>query len=205
MGEVVEVGAAGAAVAVILAAGAGRRLGGVAKALLRRPDGVSYLESLANTASAAGVSGCVVVIGEPFAEVTRGEARRLGLEVVVNPAPERGMSSSVEVGFGQAGRGFPGAATGLLWPVDHARVRPDTVRRIIARARPGNIVVPMCAGRGGHPGGFGRDLWPELRRCGSAEQGARTVVHDHPARVVRIDVDDPGVVDDVDRPTDLEC
>ncbi len=200
-----EVAAAGAAVAVILAAGAGRRLGGVAKALLRRPDGSSYLESVATAARAAGVGACVVVVGEPFAEITRTEARRLGLEVVVNPAPELGMSSSVERGFEHVERRHSSAHTGLLWPVDHARVRVDTVRRIIAGAALDNIVVPMFGGRGGHPGGFGRDLWPELRRCNSAEQGALTVVREQPGRVVRIDVDDPGVVDDVDRPGDREC
>jgi CTP:molybdopterin cytidylyltransferase MocA len=185
-------------VTVVLAAGAGRRLGGVAKALLRRSAGATYLESVCAAARAAGAGDGVVVVADPHRADTEAEALRLGWRCALNPAPERGMASSVEVGFAHVRSRFAGAVAALLWPVDHARVRAETVQMLVARAGQGAIVVPRFRGRGGHPTLFGRETWPELEQCGALAQGARSVLRADPGRVVGIDVDDPGVVEDVD-------
>src|SRR5262245_41874103 len=84
--------------AVILAAGSGSRLGGVAKALLPY-RGASYLETISTTARAVGLVDAVVIVAEPFGRDVAAHARRFGLRVRVNPAPERGMASSVALGF----------------------------------------------------------------------------------------------------------
>ncbi len=191
------------AVAVVLAAGAGRRLGGVAKALLAGADGRTFLARVRDAALVAGVRDAIVVVGPPYGDRVRAEAERLGMRVVDNPAPERGMASSVARGFDGAARAFGDAAGGLLWPVDHARVAPRTVRLIVDAGAPGRIAVPAWRGRGGHPTWFGREVWPALARCDEAPDGARSVVRADPARVVRLDVDDRGVVADVDTPEAL--
>lgn len=195
---------AGDVATVILAAGAGRRLGVVAKALLRRDDGASYLETICATASTAGAGIGVVVVGEPHRAVTETEAARLGWPCVLNPDPDRGMASSVEVGFAELAARFAAARAALLWPVDHPGVRPETVERLLSMAEPGRIVIPAFGGRGGHPSIFGRRLWAELARCSRLEHGARSIVRAENAHVTRIDVDDPGVVDDVDTPADRQ-
>ncbi len=188
--------------AVILAAGAGRRLGGVCKALLTTADGTSFLESISSVADAAGVTDKVVVIAEPHAAETRAEAERLGLVCTVNADPSRGMASSIETGFGYASNEFSRAHAALLWPVDHARVRADTVRAVLADGHPDAIRVPVFDGRGGHPTLFGRNLWPELAGCANRDQGARSVLRDNEQRIHRLAVDDAGVVRDVDTPED---
>jgi len=199
-------GAIGVA-AVILAAGAGTRLGGVAKALLAY-RGRSYLETVAATARAAGCVDAVVVVGAPFGDDVGAHARRLGLRVRVNPAPERGMASSVAIGFA-AIAGGPAAAA-WLWPVDHPAVTAATLGALIAAlieapgAPPGDAVdvaQPRYHGRGGHPPLIRRALWPRLASCAGAPDGARGVLR--AARVVAVDVGDPGVVRDVDTPADL--
>jgi CTP:molybdopterin cytidylyltransferase MocA len=188
-------------IAVVLAAGRGSRLGGVAKALLPF-EGESFLARVAGTVAAAGGGEILVVVGPPHGGAVRAEAARLGLAVVENPAPERGMGSSVAAGFtALAGRDAPAA---LLWPVDVARVAAPTVAAVVAVATPGRIVVPTFRGRGGHPAAFGRDLWEELAGCDLLPEGARTILHRDPARVTRLPVDDPFVLADVDVPADLE-
>lgn len=187
---------------VIVAAGAGRRLGGVAKALL--PAGQSsFLAAIAATAAGAGAGRVVVVVGPPHGEPVASEARRLGLEVADNPDPDRGMSSSVAIGFGHALERFGDAAAALLWPVDHARVVQITVARLLAEVDPGRAVIPTWRGRGGHPTAFGRALWPELAGCAALPRGARSVLERDAGRVLRIEVGDPGVTADVDRAEDL--
>lgn len=181
--------------AVVLAAGAGRRMGGVAKALLRTPRGESYLATIVACAAEARVTArdVVVVIGPPYGEAVAGEVARLGGEVVRNPAPERGMMSSVALGFAaMAAHAQVDAA--LLWPVDHPAVSPATLRILIERGEG----VPAREGRGGHPPLVPRRLFAALAGGAEVAGGARTILRELP----RIAVDDRGVIADVDQPAD---
>jgi molybdenum cofactor cytidylyltransferase len=191
----------GGVAAVILAAGAGTRLGGAAKALLPH-RGTSYLAAIAATAREVGLADAVVVVGAPFAGEVAAHARQLGLRVRVNPAPERGMASSVALGFA-AVAGGPAAAA-WLWPVDHPAGAAATLRRLVDALGPGDDVArPYHLGRGGHPPLIARALWPALAACAGEAEGARAVLRR--ARSVAIEVDDPGVVRDVDTPADREA
>ncbi len=193
------------AVTVVLAAGAGLRLGGVAKALLRGGDGASFLSIIAARAAQGGAPVAVVVVGEPHREATEREARRLGLCVAVNADPGRGMASSVATGFSLARAREWDAQVALLWPVDHARVAPATVDAVVRASDARRIVVPTFDQRGGHPTAFGRSTWAALAACDQAADGARSVLRAHAELVVRVPVDDPGVLADVDTPADREA
>lgn len=186
--------------AVIVAAGAGSRLGGVAKALLAY-RGKTYLETIATTGRAVGLVDAVVIAGEPFGQEVAAHARQLGLRVRVNPAPERGMASSVALGFGAIANGP--AAAAWLWPVDHPAVTAATLLQLIAALGDADVAQPRHGGRGGHPPLIRRALWPQLAACGNQPGGARDVLR--AARVAAVDVDDPGVVLDIDTPADLEA
>ena len=50
---------------------------------------------------------------------------------------------------------------------------------------------------------FARELFVELAAA-PEDQGARAVVAADPSRVAYVDVDDPGVLTDLDTPEDLE-
>ncbi len=200
-------GQGGAPVLVVLAAGAGRRLGGVAKALLRL-GGLSYLERICQTARAGGAGRGVAVVAPPYGEAVAVEARRLGLDVVENRQPERGMASSIELGFAWAMERGAGAA--LLWPCDHPAVKVETVRALLAAleaetgsgsgsaAAPIVAIIPTVAGRGGHPALIARALFPALAHCAAAPEGARTVLRAAATR--RLALADAGCVVDVDEP-----
>jgi CTP:molybdopterin cytidylyltransferase MocA len=187
--------------AVILTAGAGRRLGGVAKALLRTTDGRTFLAKIVATARDVGVVDAVVVVGPPHGEVVSALARELGCRVVVNPAPERGMASSVAVGF--AALGGSKATAAWLWPVDHPHVSVATLELLIAAIDTHAGSRPMWGGRGGHPPLVARSLWPQLASCGDVDGGARAILAN--ADVVAVPVGDRGVVRDIDTPADLEA
>lgn len=189
--------------AVILAAGAGRRLGGINKALLSTADGGSFLEAIATTLAAAGITDIVVVIGPPHQADTFSEVTRLGLGCTVNPDPDRGMGSSVAAGFDHASRAFARSCAALLWPVDHPRVAVATVRAVAAAADEASAVIPTHADRGGHPTAFGRKLWPALAGCDRLPMGARSVINAHSTQKIRVAVADPGITADVDLPGDL--
>lgn len=186
---------------VIVAAGQGARMGGIAKALLDL-HGRSFLECIASRCRKAAIDEIVVVVAPPHGRETQDEAMRLNLATVENARPELGMGSSVAVGFEFAVSSFDSDAC-WLWPVDHPRVELATLHKLAAYRSRDSVVIPSYADRGGHPVLVGRDIWPELAACSEAEQGARTIFHSQPRRVQRVVVSDRGIAMDIDRPADL--
>jgi molybdenum cofactor cytidylyltransferase len=186
--------------AVILAAGAGTRLGGVAKALLQGRDGRTFLSQILATAREVALEHAIVVVGPPFGDAVAAHAHEFGAEVAVNPEPARGMSSSVALGF--AALEQTSCTSAWLWPVDHPDVSPATLHALVAALGAHAAVRPVHHGHGGHPPLIRRALWPQLAASTGIDGGARTVLH--AAGVHDVAVEDPGCVRDVDTAVDLE-
>jgi molybdenum cofactor cytidylyltransferase len=64
------------------------------------------------------------------------------------------------------------------------------------------LVAPFHAGRRGHPVGFAAGLGAELLAA-NGDAGARDILARHASSLTRLDVDDPGILIDVDTPGDL--
>lgn len=161
-------------------------MGGAAKALLMR-NGKTFLSRIVEL-----VSDPIVVVGPPYGDQVAAHARDLGARVVENPAPERGMASSVALGFAAVD-----ADAAWLWPVDHPDVVAATLRTLIASLGHHAAARPVYQGRGGHPPLIARSLFGALAVC----TNARDVLAN--ADTVDVVVDDRGCVRDIDRPEDL--
>ncbi len=187
---------------VVLAAGSGTRLGGVAKALLRAGDR-TYLRAIVETLRTVGCSDAIVVVGQPFLETVVAEARALGARTIVNPDPARGMASSIALGFAALADIPPEIEAAWLWPVDHPDVSTATLRALIAALGDHDVARPSCDGRRGHPPLIAHRAWPRLAACDRVDGGARAVL----AKLDGVDVavHDRGVVLDIDTPADVEA
>jgi CTP:molybdopterin cytidylyltransferase MocA len=186
-------------VAVILAAGSGRRMGGP-KALLRF-GGETFLTRAARLLARPGVASVVAVVGPAALGAAAEAAPPAGAKIVLHPRPEEGMLSSILRGLDEADA--DGADAVLLHPVDHPLVEAATVDRVVAALGAGAVVaVPTHGLRRGHPGGFARAAFSELRAA-PAQRGARAVLADHPEWVVHVP-GDPGCVLGIDTPADYE-
>ncbi len=193
--------------AVILAAGSGSRLGGVAKALLVH-EGRTFLEHIVDLVRADGGGPCIVVVGAPYGDEVARYARSLpgmGMFTVHNPDPSRGMASSIALGFTyvEPSTRLAGVQAAYLWPVDHPFILPSTLARLREVAIEGTIARPTYRGRGGHPPLIPRAQWAQFASCTDVEGGARGVMSK--LRVVDVVVDDPGVVRDVDTSEDRKA
>ncbi|GAA1713105.1 nucleotidyltransferase family protein [Isoptericola hypogeus] len=151
----------GPTVAVLLAAGAGARLGRGPKALLPH-GGRPLVEHVAEVLADGGCDTVVVVLGAQ-ADRVRSEAglkerprrpddahpreaagpRSGRVAVVVNPAWATGMASSLRAGVAAALDA--GAARVVVAHVDQPGVRPDDVARLLAAHRPGRVTVSRWA------------------------------------------------------------
>ena len=184
--------------AIILAAGKGSRLGGVCKAALRREDGQTFVDAVCGTARAAGCDRVVVVAAEPHLEEARSVSAGHCDELVVNPAPERGMASSIAVGLAA----LMDAEVALVWPVDHAWVSACTVEAILTTSSRDTIVVPTYQGRGGHPTAFGARFFADIHASVDRIGGVRNLLWG--TGIVRLPVGDGGVTKDWDTPHSKE-
>jgi molybdenum cofactor cytidylyltransferase len=186
-------------VAVILAAGAGQRMGGP-KALLRLGRH-SLLALVAERLRRPDIESICAVIGHEAACVRREAEAPADITLLENPDPGAGMLSSVQCGLRHADG--QGADAVLIHPVDHPLVDPATIDRVCAALERGAaIAVPSWENRRGHPAGFARAAWSALQEA-PADRGARAVLHEHPDWVVHV-TGDAGCLDGIDTPADYE-
>lgn len=125
------------------------------------------------------------------------------VKVLVNAGADEGMGSSLRLAASALPPEADAVVVGLA---DMPEVDPSTLSALVAAWRPlgpRGIVAPTCKGERGHPVVLGRDHFPALRSL-SGDSGARTILKDHAADVKLVPVEDPGVLIDLDRPSDLE-
>jgi molybdenum cofactor cytidylyltransferase len=173
------------------------------KALLpASPGGPTFVARLSATLIAGGVAD-VIVVARPDDLALAEEVARLGakIRVVLNPHADQGQLSSLLAGLNAADH--PGVHGLLVTPVDAPFVREDTVARLLATfdARKAPLVRATCGGRHGHPVIFGRAVFDALRQA-DPSVGARAVVQAHASEAIDVEVDDAGVLHDIDGPDD---
>ena len=106
-------------------------------------------------------------------------AKERGFEVVINPAPERGMSSSVRLGTEYILT--TGEYDGILYAVaDQPNLSASTVEKLIDafEREPACIWAPEAEGKRGNPVIFPASLFPELVQI-SGDKGGRRVIAAH--------------------------
>jgi len=183
---------------ILLAAGESRRMG-YPKPLLQIGN-ETFVAHLA-IAMLAVVPHLTVVIGAHAERVRPAIPTDPRISIVENRDYLRGQLSSIKAGL----RSFsPGAAAALIHLTDHPTVKPDTFAAVIERYRQSQkpIVIARNEGHRGHPVLFDRTMFPELLSA-PEDQGARVVVNNNASRVVYADVDDAGILLDLDTPEEL--
>jgi molybdenum cofactor cytidylyltransferase len=190
---------------VILAAGRSSRMGR-AKALLPCGAGEeSFVRRLARALSEGGVRD-VLIVGRPDDRALRDEVAAMPgpARFVENPRADAGQLTSLVAGLEAAD--VPGTRGLLVTPVDAPLVAPATVAALLAvfASTGAPVVRAVHGGRHGHPVVFSRSVFESLRRADPAV-GAKAVLRAHADAIVNVEVDDAGVVADVDTVADYRA
>jgi molybdenum cofactor cytidylyltransferase len=132
---------------------------------------------------------------------TLAAVRASGLPWHLEDAGHPGMGDSIAA----AVRATPGAAGWLILPADLPLVQPATLQAVAAALGPSaQAAQPHYRGQRGHPVGFAASAFAQLAGL-SGNQGAAPVLRALRAarQVADIEVDDIGVVTDIDTPDEL--
>jgi molybdenum cofactor cytidylyltransferase len=160
--------------------------------------GVLLIDRTVGSLLDAGVHRVLVVCTAVDALTRAACPRDPRVRIVVNAHPERGMFSSIQAGMAEAGD-----TDLLVLPGDMPFVRSETIRLVADHLQDADVVViPAIGNRRGHPIAIPSRLRSGLLACGpeSSLKEALRQIHAVP-RI--LDVDDPGVLRDVDVPADL--
>jgi molybdenum cofactor cytidylyltransferase len=191
---------------VVLAAGAGTRFSREpGTKLMARLDGRPVLEHVLDAVRAFEPSDTIVVLGFGAGSV-EGSIAWAGEERVVNPHPERGIGSSIMVGFTALAAHDDAIDGAFIVLGDQPRLRTDVLEALADRAAGTRraIVVPRYADDPGprNPVLLMRAAWPlvtELR----GDHGLGPLLAAQPSLVETVAI--PGSMPDVDEPLDLEA
>jgi molybdenum cofactor cytidylyltransferase len=183
---------------ILLAAGESRRMG-YPKPLLQIGN-ETFIEHLTK-AMLTVVPHLTIVIGAHADRVRLAIPDDPRIATVENRDYLRGQLSSIKTGLRAIA---PDAAAALIHLIDHPTVKPETFAAVAERYRETRppIVIARHEGRRGHPVLFDRVMFAELLQA-PEDQGARVVVNNNASRVVYADVDDAGILLDLDTPEEL--
>lgn len=120
------------------------------------------------------------------------------VQFAVNPDPERGQLSSLQTGLAAV----PSSVEGFLFtPVDSPAVQESTLDQLVMRFRARmpetQFVIPRYEGKRGHPVFAAAPLLAEFLALPLTAQ-AKDIVHAYVPRTEYLDVDDPGILADID-------
>jgi molybdenum cofactor cytidylyltransferase len=180
--------------AILLAAGRSQRMGSP-KPLLPvqgRPAVVRCLECLRDSQ----VADVVLVVNPGGGDIVDA-VRNFPVRVAVNELTGSDMAGSVKAGLPLVDLGATGV---LVCLCDHPLVSPDTLASMTSAhsQTPGAIIIPTWRGAKGHPTLFPRPVLEDLGTFATL----RDVIGRHSAKIALLDVDDEGVVLDMDTPGD---
>lgn len=169
---------------------------GEPKAQLEAEPGVTFLERAVRVLREAGCRYVVAVVNEEE-DWTARLADVAGAAVVVNDDENSEQIDSVRLAVAHLPEDSDAT---LVLPVDIPGVKPDTVDALIRAFEQSRaaVVLPSYQGRTGHPVLFARPVYGEL--LAELPRGAESVIDAHAADRRQVEVDDPGILVDVDQP-----
>ncbi len=174
---------------IVLAAGSSRRFGSD-KRLYHLPSGTGLLQQTLSNLRPLFVQR-VLVLRSGDTEL----ATRYGndWQIVIAADAELGMGHSLAAAM-SATRVWQGAVIALA---DMPWVLPATVGRVRDALTPGTLVVPMYQGQRGNPVGIGCEYFGRLASL-QGDSGARQLMREFDARTLKLEIDDPGLIRDLD-------
>ena len=190
---------------ILLAAGAGSRMGYRPKCLLQL-DGQSVLACQLNALLKAGANELWVVLGHHSERIQQEACLRQGpVRTVCNPLPDVGHVSSLRVGLRAMASGLDVVLVALAdQPLINAQDVADVLSAFASRPPGTQMLQPFVHGLPGNPVVFAASVAHQIL-ASEAHVGARQWQQAHPAELYRWDTPNAHYRMDVDHEADRQA
>ena len=191
----------GPIVGILLAAGKGERFGGglgKSKLLSASPDGLPI--ALAAARNLQPACDRLIVVLRPCDTALADLFTAKGFALVVCHDADAGMGHSLAAGV----RASPEAGAWIVALADMPYIQSTSHHAVAARLRAGDsLVATKFEGRRGHPVGFSGRWFDQLSVL-TGDQGGKAILEQNSGELNSVEIQDPGVLRDIDRPEDLD-
>lgn len=181
---------------IMLAAGNSRRFG--SNKLLYEIDGVPmYLRTLYKLQKAASELGnCEIIVVTQYEEIAS-KAQESGARVLINPHPERGISSSMQIGLAAAKE----SSACLFTVSDQPWLTTETIVNLVHKfqSEQKGMACTILNNKTGNPCIFSRKYYQELQEI-TGDKGGKQIINRHPEDVAYLEIEDAKELVDVDVP-----
>ncbi len=184
--------------AIILAAGEGKRFGCLKQ--LYKLDGRPMLEVVIEKVIPYFYE-TLLVLGYEAEKISREGFIPKDVKVLINKNYKQGMSTSLSLAISHLS---PYTSHFAVFLSDMPYIKETTILYLLNSVidEEKRIIAPSYKGKRGFPVIFSKDFEKELRHI-TGDRGARDVISENKAFLSLIDVDDPGIIKDVDKREDV--
>ncbi|MEL7563620.1 MAG: molybdenum cofactor cytidylyltransferase [Dehalobacterium sp.] len=183
--------------ALVLAAGYSSRM--KRNKMLLPFAGSTVIENTVQKFLQSQVDGVALVVGNEREKIQQVLAS-YPVRFIENPRFAQGMSSSVQEGIRilKEDAELEGI---MIIPGDMPLIKKETINAILTEfnEKSSPIIIPVHHGKRGHPVLFAKSLFPQLMNV-SGDVGAREVVRKNYEQCCFLEVDDQGILIDIDCP-----
>ncbi len=192
---------------IVLASGFSRRFGDQDKLSAKLPNGQTVIEQTLAIYQAVFDRVHLITRPEQFSQSNLSDSTEWAecgnfdnhVELISNHNAEQGMSQSMVTAVSKV----PSEGGWLFALGDMPYLEESTVRMVLEQSLSSNIVQPCYKGRPGHPVFFGGAFAQKLLNL-QGDQGARGLVDQaNSQQLVKLPVDDPSILWDIDLLADI--
>ncbi len=184
--------------ALLLAAGFSRRFGD-SKLQTKLASGQTvFAQTLARIATAT--PNIMVVTRDQLSQVRQDISLQTNCNIttLLCPDSDKGMGHTLAYGMSH----IPAWDACLVCLGDMPFITTQTYEKLLSALRSNGIVQPVFNDQIGNPIGFGSRFYTALQRV-TGDTGGRAVVKANRDHIIRIAIDDPAILQDIDTPADL--
>ncbi|MBU4582245.1 MAG: molybdenum cofactor cytidylyltransferase [Proteobacteria bacterium] len=183
--------------AILLAAGESKRMGRPKQMLAWQ--GKTLLRQVLENLIRSDAGEIILVLGHE-AEAISKSLTESQIKIVINPDYKQGMASSLRHGLLAMD---PESEAFLVLLADQPDIGPEIMNRMIREFKQANprrgIVRPVYRGLRGHPVLIGVQYLQEALQL-QGDVGARQILANHPEDILEIEVNQDGILKDIDTP-----
>tara|TARA_B100000029_G_scaffold252512_1_gene249423 strand:+ start:2326 stop:2907 length:582 start_codon:yes stop_codon:yes gene_type:complete len=184
---------------ILLAAGQSKRMLGENK-LTKNIKGTPLIEYSLNNILKSSVNEIIIVLGYQSKIIEKLINKNNKIKLVFNPNFESGMASSIKKGIKNLSKKTDSFFISLG---DMPSIKHATYDHLIKSNKNKKIAVPVFKGQAGHPVLFPKSFVNKLLSI-EGDYGAKKIIEINKKEVFSLEVNDPGIIKDLDLLSDFE-